>query len=598
MLLQTAQAYIHRQDDRNCGISIRLILDGGSQRSYITQRVKDALGLESEHVEEVLIQAFGSDRTRSPTVEMVTVAVSPKKDSSMPMMFSTVPFICEPLLYYTKQCYNHLANLELADSSRVGEELQIDALIGSDHYWQLVTGQIIQGDSGPTAIHTRLGWVLSGPVCCGTTELNNLYPTHSMLIQSYDSPQLDNLLKKFWDLESLGISADEPSVYDKFKSSVQLHGNRYVVSLPWRPNRTQLPSNLNLATRRLQGLLRRLHQQPDVRREYHAIMQEQLRQGIIEKVQAGETTDTVHYLSHHAVIRRDKQTTKLRIVYDASARDKGLSLNDCLFSGPKFDQSILDILLRFRMYSIALVADVEKAFLMVSVRAEDCNALRFLWVDDVEKSPPAIQEMRFTRVVFGVSSSPFLLNATISHHLNKYRDEHPESVEKLLNSLYVDDVTCGANTEDEAYQLFTVSNRIFAEGGFNLRKFVTNSLSLQQKMMAKGQSPGHAVATAANNSHHVVEENATYTSSLFNDEMSDCQKILGVSWNPVADRLVFDLRETADSLRTLKPTKRNVVGFSSKFYDPLGFLSPVIITLKIFFQELCRVGMIHSQVSY
>jgi len=70
-------------------------------------------------------------------------------------------------------------------------------------------------------------------------------------------------------------------------------------------------------------------------------MQEQLRQGIIEKVQAGETTDTVYYLSHHAVIRRDKQTTKLRIVYDASARDKGLSLNDCLFSRPKFDQSIL-----------------------------------------------------------------------------------------------------------------------------------------------------------------------------------------------------------------------------------------------------------------
>jgi len=54
-----------------------------------------------------------------------------------------------------------------------------------------------------------------------------------MLIQSYDSLQLDNLLKKLWDLESLGITADEPSVYDKFESFVQLHGNRYVVSLPW-----------------------------------------------------------------------------------------------------------------------------------------------------------------------------------------------------------------------------------------------------------------------------------------------------------------------------------------------------------------------------
>ena len=149
-------------------------------------------------------------------------------------------------------------------------------------------------------------------------------------------------------------------------------------------------------------------------------------------------------------------------------------------------------------------------------------------------------------------------------------------------------MTCEANTEDEAYQLFTVSKRIFAEGGFNLRKFVTNSLSLQQKMIAKGQTPGHAVTMAANNSRRVVEENDTYASSLSNDEMSGCQKVLGVSRNPVADRLVFDLRETADSLRTLKPTKRNVVEFSSRFYDPLGFLSPVIITLKIFFQELVR----------
>ena len=99
-------------------------------------------------------------------IEMVTASVQHNKDSPLPMLFSTVPTICEPLSYqpvaYTKQCYGHLANLELADSSRVGDKLQIDALIGSENYWQLVTGQIVQGDSGPTAIHTHFGWVLSG----------------------------------------------------------------------------------------------------------------------------------------------------------------------------------------------------------------------------------------------------------------------------------------------------------------------------------------------------------------------------------------------------------------------------------------------------
>jgi len=112
--------------------------------------------------------------------------------------------------------------------------------------------------------------------------------------------------------------------------------------------------------------------------------------------------------------------------------------------------------------------------------------------------------------MFGVSPSPFLLNATISHHLNKYREEHPELVETLLNSMYVDDVTCGANTKDKAYQLFTVSTRIFADNGFNLRKLVTNSVSLQQKTVVKGQNSDHSKpVTVSSSDIRVVEENAT-----------------------------------------------------------------------------------------
>lgn len=121
----------------------------------------------------------------------------------------------------------------------------------------------------------------------------------------------------------------------------------------------------------------------------------------------------VHYLLHHAVIRRDKKTTKLRVVYDASARSGGPSLNNCLYTEPKFNQNVFDILLRFRSYQVTLTADIEKAFLMISINQRDRNALRFLWVDDIQQEEPKIVTLRFTRVVFGVSSSPFLLNATI-----------------------------------------------------------------------------------------------------------------------------------------------------------------------------------------
>ena len=160
---------------------------------------------------------------------------------------------------------------------------------------------------------------------------------------------------------------------------------------------------------------------------------------------------------------------------------------------------------------------------MVSVQEEDRNALRFLWVDDVQKSPPIIEEMRFTRVVFGVSASPFLLNATINHHLERYRDKYPNLVDTLLHSMYVDDVTCGANSEDEAYQIYDISTKLFAEGGFNLRKFVTNSASLQQRISANNQNPSCPEPASSS----VVEENTTYTSTLFNNEMSNRQKILG-----------------------------------------------------------------------
>ena len=348
------------------------------------------------------------------------------------------------------------------------------------------------------------------------------------------------MLTQFWELESLGITQNEPSVHEAFKKSIQFKNGRYKVSLPWRPNQSQLPTNLELARKRLQGLLKRLSQHPEVQQEYHAVIQEQLRLGIVEKCSdqlRQSSNDAIHYLPHHAIIRTDKQTTKLRIVYDASARDNGPSLNDCLFSGPKFDQSILDILLRFRTYKIALIADIEKAFLMVSVQEEDRNALRFLWVDDVQKSPPIIEEMRFTRVVFGVSASPFLLNATINHHLERYRDKYPNLVDTLLHSMYVDDVTCGANSEDEAYQIYDISTKLFAEGGFNLRKFITNSASLQQRISTNNQNPSCPEPASSS----VVEENTTYTSTLFNNEMSNRQKILGVSWDPDSDMLELTL---------------------------------------------------------
>ena len=141
--------------------------------------------------------------------------------------------------------------------------------------------------------------------------------------------------------------------------------------------------------------------------EYDSVIKDQLNKGIIERVDSSEPSITgrTHYIPHHPVIRRDKETTKLRVVYDASAKTQGHpSLNDCLYSGPCLLPSILDVVIRFRFKKIALVADIEKAFLMVSIVPCDRDALRFLWLDDATRDNPTEVVYRFCRVVFGVTS--------------------------------------------------------------------------------------------------------------------------------------------------------------------------------------------------
>ena len=208
-----------------------------------------------------------------------------------------------------------------------------------------------------------------------------VFSTHSLKISSdvrSENEELNNNLKRFWELESLGISTNEQSVYDKFTNMITFKNGRYEVHLPWKESHQVLPDNYHLSLKRLTNLLRRLRQEPNILQEYDSVIKDQLRRGIVEQVTEPSTLSVarVHYLPHHCVIRKDKQTSKLRIVYDASARSQGPSLNDCLYTGPKFSQNIMEILTRFRIHHVALAGDIEKAFLKLSVNQEDRDVLK------------------------------------------------------------------------------------------------------------------------------------------------------------------------------------------------------------------------------
>ena len=121
---------------------------------------------------------------------------------------------------------------------------------------------------------------------------------------------------------------------------------------------------------------------------------------------------------------------------------------------------------------------------MVSIAKVDRNVLRFLWVDDISKKEPEIVVLRFTRVVFGVSSSPFLLNVTVAHHIGQYETVDPVFVEQFFENIYVDYLAAGGTDVNDTYKFYAKSKLRLAEGGFNLRKFMSNSKELLSKIDA------------------------------------------------------------------------------------------------------------------
>ena len=167
-LLQTAQVVLYSPEWPNSTLKVRAVLDTGNQRSYATETVKMALNLELKEVQQLSIATFGTTTQDTQRYGIVCVGLKLKDGRNQELRLIVVPSICEPLtaqpMSLCLERFEHLKQLDLADYSNRQDSLQIDVLIGADYYWELVTGRTSRCEDGPVAVHTRLGWVLSGPV--------------------------------------------------------------------------------------------------------------------------------------------------------------------------------------------------------------------------------------------------------------------------------------------------------------------------------------------------------------------------------------------------------------------------------------------------
>ena len=397
-------------------------------------------------------------------------------------------------------------------------------------------------------------------------------------------------------LASLAIGIQETKEYvsqpkEEFVS-VKHNGERYEIELPWKNDCLPIPGNLNLCHNRLKSMHYKLNKTPEVLKEYDDIIQEQLASGIIEKVPNPEVErrnkENVHYLPHHAVIRQNRETTKLRIVYDGSAKSPGQdrSLNDCLPVGPNYIPQLVDVLTRFRWNRIAISADIEKAFLMISIQESHRDMLRFLWLKDPFVLNSEVLHLRLCRLVFGLRPSPSILGATITHHLDSYKERYPELVQLIKDSLYVDDLLAGASDVHEGFNIYQQSKELMAKGAFNLRKWNSNSQNLLQLINNEDEPVVQPKTEKASQS--IEEEDESFTKSVIGpNQVSDkLVKTLGVCWDTVSDEISLDFKELIDYANTLQVTKRSLLKLSAKVFDPLGLLSPFTITMKCEFQSL------------
>ena len=203
----------------------------------------------------MLIVTFGSSEAKRQVCNYMRVGLRCRDDSMIHLTVFSVPTICQLIApRFVADCHRfpHLAGLELADDVCTDSPLEIALLIGSDHYWEFLTGRIRRGEEGPVAIETRLGWVLSGPVSSGeedSTSSGLMTYTLHVGAEFQETQKLDGTTKSFWELESFGIQPSDKTVYDNFCEKIKFQNGQYEVALPWKTPRLTLPSNFQLCSK-------------------------------------------------------------------------------------------------------------------------------------------------------------------------------------------------------------------------------------------------------------------------------------------------------------------------------------------------------------
>ena len=555
-----ATAVVKVEDGRKQMSMARTLLDSGSQVNIVTEDCVQRLGLKRRYPNES-VEGIGGQGATKGVVDLIIQSTSdPLFRVSLTAIVMSRITGNQPNFPLDPKPWTHLNALRLADPNFYRPD-SVDILLGGELFYEVLREGSLDGpDGAPKAKCTALGWIVSGAV----KTSSNVAPAP----QSFHACcQLEELVQRFWALEQVPdkrlLSQEEQKCEEHYRVTFsRTHDGRYVVRLPFKENGIPLGDSRTVALRRLYQLEKRLAACPENLTRYNTVLQEYLDLDHMEKVPATELKkepSAVFYHPHHAVIKESSSTTKVRVVFDASAKTpSGSSLNSNLLVGPVIQDDLFSILLRVRKHQIMFSADVEKMYRQVLVHPEDQDYQRILW----RRTPGGpIEEYRLKTVTFGVASAPFQAIRTLHQIADDNHKEFPLAASVIKSDFYVDDLISGANSVEEALNLQQQLITILARGGFPLRKWSSSHQAVLEALpedMREMQLPLD------------LDSTKTY-------------KALGVQWHPTTDCFIFKLiPPDVDQ----KITKRIILSDLSKVFDPLGLLSPITVRAKIIFQAL------------
>ncbi|KAI5633583.1 putative peptidase (DUF1758) domain-containing protein [Phthorimaea operculella] len=502
------------------------MLDSGSNVNLVTKELCDNLGLK---MEKVVSNVHGIGNSVLKVIGRVSLTFCSVHDQRY--KYTVRASVVEELtgeLPHTKLFTNDippvLKGLQLADQ-HFHIPGDINCIIGSGLFPHLLLSNKINiPHTELVAVQSTLGYLIMGELNIqGTNQQPTKLYTHFV---SADR-KLEDLTQRFWELESIQprkiMSPEEKKCEEIFQESHSRDSTgRYTVSLPLCEDPSVLGDSYQTAKKRLLSLEKKLDSNPELRSGYNNTIQEYLDKGYLKKLSDPidiQASSPVYNIPHRPVYRPDKDTTKTRIVLNASSSSSsGKSLNDILYTGPNLQSNIFDLLINFRLFILAFSADLEKMYFQLKVKPEHQTLQRILYRFNTQ-SP--IDVYQFDRVAFGLKCSPYLALRVIRQLAQDESQTFPNLVEIVANFSYMDDFLTSLPDEEEALKLYSQLIELFKRGGFNLTKWISNSQNFLEQ---------------------IPKDSRASKTLSFDADADPHTKIIGLHWNPVEDNFFFSAK--------------------------------------------------------